>query len=81
MDKAEQKANLTHSNTIVVTFQQRVIWEKEALDEKISKLEPFIKSPTFNTLEPDEQKRLIYQLDLMQKYSGVLGERIDNFSK
>lgn len=59
--------------------QQRVVTEKEELDEKISKLTPFLDSKIFQTLNPAEQGRLRVQLAIMDSYSQVLGQRIDNF--
>jgi len=62
-------------------FQQRVVDEKAALDDKIGKLEAFTTSATpYRDLPVDEQKRLTRQRVVMQEYSNILGERIANFS-
>ena len=62
-------------------FQQRVVDEKAALDEKYNKLTPFIgSSDVFATLPADEQERLTRQHRLMGEYSAVLGERIAAFT-
>ena len=62
-------------------YQQRVIDEKTALDEKRDLLEPFIAdSPVFKSLPSDEQQRLQRQLAVMTAYSLILGERIAAFS-
>ncbi len=61
-------------------FQQRVVTEKAELDDKISRLRPFLASETFKALPNDEQERLQTQLALMCSYSDVLGERIAAFT-
>jgi len=61
--------------------QQRVVDEKNELDEKATKLSAFIgESPVFVTLDPEEQERMQVQNDLMWQYSEVLGQRIAAFS-
>ena len=60
-------------------FQQRVVDEKVQLDDKISRLKPFLNSDKVKILVADERIRMIKQLDLMEKYSAILGERISNF--
>jgi hypothetical protein len=60
-------------------FQQRVIDEKAALDERITKLETFSQGPVYATLPEAEQTRLGHQVEYMQMYSDVLGERIAAF--
>lgn len=59
--------------------QQRVVDEKEALDEKLNKLVEFFETPIFAALPADEQSRLARQCEHMGKYSEVLGERIAAF--
>ncbi len=60
-------------------WQQRVLDEKAALDEKIAKLEVAITRPAFLQLEPDYQEDLRTQLVYMRGYSRVLGYRIARF--
>jgi len=63
-------------------FQQRVIDEKAALDEKVAKLNDFIAhSPLFEAIDPAEQERLKVQNDIMWQYSEILGQRIAAFKK
>lgn len=62
-------------------FQQRVIEEKAALDEKIDKLDRFSEGTIFDGLPEDEQARLEHQLEYMYLYSDVLGERIAAFKE
>lgn len=60
--------------------QERVIAEKDALDEKIGKLGYFVKSsPIFKTLPVAEQLRLTKQLSVMGEYSIILKDRIAAF--
>lgn len=59
-------------------YQQRVVDEKIALDDKITKLEAFLaKKPV---VSKDDQIRLPDQLGHMRAYSGVLGQRIAAFA-
>lgn len=60
-------------------FQQRVIDEKNALDEKREKLGEFKNTDAFARLPWQEQERLNTQGHLMTAYSAVLGERIAQF--
>lgn len=64
----------------MMEYQQRVIEEKKALDDKLQRLDPFVASNTFKALSLSEQERLNRQLSLMQQYAAVLGERIAAFN-
>ena len=61
--------------------QQRVVQEKEELDEKLSKLSTFIDSPNFTNIvnDEDEVARLVCQEEIMKDYSEILAERIAAF--
>lgn len=61
-------------------YQHRVVEEKTQLDDRISRLDPFVRSETFKGLPLVEQERLILQLRLMKEYSDVLSARIAAFS-
>lgn len=62
-------------------FQERVVEEKKQLDDKIDKLRFFIHAnDTYAELPQAEQMRLVYQLDVMTRYSTILMERIENFT-
>ncbi len=51
--------------------------ESEALNEKINKLEDFIKSnPVFETLDVHDQSMMRDQLEYMDRYLAVLDLRI-----
>ena len=63
-------------------YQQRVVDEKIALDDKLAKLTAFTTTAnqTFAALPHAEQERLIRQRGIIEQYSEVLGERIDAFT-
>lgn len=59
--------------------QKRVIEEKAALDEKLSKLAAFINTDVFINLSAQEQVMLGCQFHAMSSYSSVLSLRIIGF--
>lgn len=60
--------------------QERVVAEKNELDDKLSKLTKFIESSDlFKDLVESEKSRLVKQAVAMREYSSILGERIANF--
>jgi hypothetical protein len=59
--------------------EERVVKEKEELDEKLSKLRLFFTSETFGEVNANEQARLKRQEEAMNTYSEILGERIAAF--
>ena len=60
-------------------FQERVVTEKDELEEKIGKLHSFFTTSTFAELDPAEQDRLNEQLKAMETYAALLGQRIATF--
>ena len=60
-------------------FQERVIAEKDELDQKRKKLSDFISGSVFQALPEEEKQRLQRQASIMFDYSTVLGERISAF--
>lgn len=58
--------------------QQRVVTERDELNEKLAKLTTFITgpSPIYDGLPDAEKLRLNRQLTYMTEYSNVLDERI-----
>jgi hypothetical protein len=60
-------------------YQQRVVDEKEALSDKLDKLETFLGGANINLVLPEEQTRLSRQCLIMQLYEQVLSERIAAF--
>lgn len=61
-------------------FQQRVVDEKAELDDKRSRLEPFLSSNRFQTLPAEERDRMTEQAKIMSDYSDVLRRRIAAFT-
>ena len=56
---------------------ERMNEESEALNEKVNKLEDFIKSnPVFETLDVHDQSMMRDQLEYMDRYLAVLDCRI-----
>lgn len=60
-------------------YQQRVIDEKNELDEKLTKLRKFLATDQFRILPEDERRRLVRQCEIMGEYSLVLRQRITAF--
>jgi len=60
--------------------QLRVVKEKEELDEKRSKLKPFVEGEVFKGLDPQDQLLLQRQLNIMDQYSMILDARITRFA-
>lgn len=63
----------------MLPHQQRVVDEKNELDDKRTKLSSFFINRIYLTLPHDEQARLHLQYVFMTEYSNILGQRIDNF--
>lgn len=59
--------------------QYRLIVEFNELDAKLRKLDDFMFSPAFNSIDNAEQSRLQAQKQFMQKYIGILSLRIGAF--
>ena len=60
--------------------QQRVVNERDDLQDRIEKLVAFIDaSPIFRTVGEEEQVRLLHQQDYMGNYLNVLNLRIAAF--
>jgi hypothetical protein len=64
---------------VLLPYQQRVVEEQGALDVKISFLNTFLEGEQFLTLPEIDQNLLIKQVNLMEEYSYILGERIKRF--
>ncbi len=65
----------------MLPHQQRVVDEKNELDEKLTKLTSFINSEKFTEIvaSEDERGRLVCQEEAMKYYSEILAERIAAF--
>lgn len=60
-------------------YQERVVIEKEELQDKLVKLLAFFQTPTFSGLSETERSRLRNQARFMDGYAAVLEERIAAF--
>jgi len=58
------------------TFKERLIDEKQQLDEKIEKLKSFIQSENFQKIEAVQMSLLNAQMFAMSTYSQILAERL-----
>ena len=63
----------------LLPHQQRVVVEKQELDEKIERLTAFVGGRIFAHLDDAERSRLSIQLQHMNGYSEILGQRIAAF--
>lgn len=57
----------------------RVVEEKADLDDKLKKLQKFVFSETFSSLDLGERWRLTTQCHIMTEYSAILTARISEF--
>lgn len=57
-------------------FKERLIVERDELDDKLAKLEAFIGSTRFENLDERNGKLLVAQRDAMRQYSTILNVRI-----
>ena len=69
----------THDN--VPDYQRRVISERSDLCVKLISLECFMTTGIFQSINLDEQTRMIKQSKIMKDYVDILTERIENFDK
>jgi transcription termination factor NusB len=61
-------------------FKQRLLDEKQQLDERIGKLGSFIETETFKGLDPIDQELLRCQHSEMQPYASTLKRRIERLT-
>ena len=62
-------------------FVERMITEKDELQDKVTKLENFVTGEKFKELKGLEQVYLKEQLKFMKGYLSVLGQRINFYNK
>ena len=63
------------------TFIERIVVEKDELQDKVTKLENFINGEKFKELKGLEQVYLKEQLKFMRGYLSVLRQRINFYNK
>jgi hypothetical protein len=59
--------------------QQRVVAELEQLADRVTKLESFLATPFYASLDEDERTLLKMQADAMVLYMGILNTRANKF--
>lgn len=79
VDGKMQLCELPAENPIEGNFQQRVLLEKAALDDKLTKLNLFLRSPESMVVPLVERTRLHKQMQAMFTYSKILEARIADF--
>lgn len=62
---------------VLLPYQQRVVEERDQLQEKLTKLREFIETPMFEALSIMEKARLRRQRDIMREYRLILDVRIE----
>jgi hypothetical protein len=62
-------------------WQERVLYEREMLAERISKLAALMADKEFMNLHPEDQAMLASQMNWMMGYHAVLIARIKQFVK
>ena len=62
-------------------YQQRVVDEHNELKERLAKLQAFIESERFSTVQGDEQRLLILQRCHMESLVEIIGQRIALFNR
>ena len=60
-------------------YQERVIDEKQELDDRIEKLRTFFNTDTFQALQDRDKYLLVQQSGAMATLSRILGDRIARF--
>lgn len=65
------------SDKVYLPHQQRVIEEKEQLDDKLAKLSNFIDSDIITKVSKEEVTLLQAQLVCMKGYSDILKQRVN----
>lgn len=79
VDEKLQLCELPAENPLEGDFQQRVLLEKAALDDKLTKLNLFLRSSKSMVVPLVERTRLHKQMQAMFTYSKILEERIADF--
>lgn len=68
-------------NSELSNWQMRVVEERAVLQEKLVKLDAFMRSPMFEVLPHADKSLLHQQRTIMQAYVEVLFQRISRFRK
>jgi len=65
----------------MLTHVQRVEFEKEELDDKLTKLKAFLVSNYYQGLSEEMKLLLEEQAEVMEKYSDILAKRLTLFGQ
>ena len=65
----------------MLTHVQRVEFEKEELDDKLTKLKAFLVSNYYQGLSEEMKLLLEEQAEVMKKYSDILAKRLTLFGQ
>lgn len=66
---------------MLLPYQERVVIEKQELDDKIDKLEAFLRSENYQGVDLLNQQLMMQQLGIMLAYSSILSRRIETFQQ
>lgn len=71
-----------HQSAKQSSVYERLVTERDELEEKIVKLDAFVKGEAFKKIIKDEAERarLVRQLDVMREYADILNVRIYSYS-
>ena len=62
-------------------FKSRLLEERDQLQEKVTKLDAFMDTETFETISKRQQMLLSDQLSYMEDYLYILNARIEDLDK
>lgn len=62
-------------------YQERVIAERDELQERIGRLSEFLDTEIFQDLPPGSQNLMMDQFSVMLRYRGILNQRIALFEE
>lgn len=67
---------MTTRDDVPPSWFDRLVEEQRLLKEKCAKLDHFLKSDGIHAMQPEEASRLVRQMDAMEVYCAILGDRI-----
>ena len=65
--------------SVLQPYQQRVVQERDELQEKVGKLAEFVRSPGFADVATNDRTLLLEQYQAMTEYVIILSRRIARF--
>lgn len=61
-------------------WQERLVEEKAQADEKVKRLDAFVRGPKFDGIHVEDRALLREQLAVMTRYAEILQERVSRFA-